>query len=325
MTHRVGIIGLGTVGARFVEQFTLHPEFELVAAWDADPEACLEHAQDVTIAANAAEVIALADVVYIAVPPLFHRQYVQDCLTANTAIFCEKPLGIDLDESRTLVAAVETSGLPAGVNFVFSAAPSATELQASVAARNLGDVLRGDIRLHFAKWPRAWHTRAQWLTTRAQGGWIREVLSHFLFVAGRALGPLTLRTADVHFPDGPGGTLSEDSATARFDATDTPVVMIGTSGGDGPDVIDFTVRGTEGSMRIWDWYHLHRTDGGGWTDVFAADSQALASAAFAAQLDQLSLMLEGQPHGIATFREALNVQELVEDMLNISGSDVEGN
>ncbi len=37
MTHRIGIIGLGTVGARFVEQFNRHDDFELVAAWDPDP------------------------------------------------------------------------------------------------------------------------------------------------------------------------------------------------------------------------------------------------------------------------------------------------
>ncbi|MGY9073688.1 MAG: Gfo/Idh/MocA family protein [Acidimicrobiales bacterium] len=320
MAHRVGIIGLGTVGARFVEQFNLHPDFDLVAAWDADPETCLEHAQNVEIASSAGVVIDSVDVVYIAVPPLFHRAYVQECLSADTAIFCEKPLGIDLDESRTLVAAVEASGLPAGVNFVFSAAPSATELQAAIEARNLGDVLRGDIRFHFSKWPRAWHTKAQWLLLRDQGGWIREVLSHFLFVAGRVLGPLALRTSDVQYVDGPDGVLCEESATARFDATDTPVVMIGTSGGEGPDVTDFTVRGTEGSMRIWDWYNLHRTDGDAWTDVFAAERPSLAAAAFKAQLDQLHLMLNGEPNGLATFREAFNVQELVEAMLQHGAS-----
>ena len=38
-THQVGIIGLGTVGARFVEQFNLHERFELSACWDASDDA----------------------------------------------------------------------------------------------------------------------------------------------------------------------------------------------------------------------------------------------------------------------------------------------
>ena len=96
MVHRVGIIGLGTVGSRFVEQFNSHDAFELVAAWDLDPNACSSHKEVVNIVGDAHAVIRQSDLVYIAVPPLHHSQYVQDCLKNETAIFCEKPLGIDL-------------------------------------------------------------------------------------------------------------------------------------------------------------------------------------------------------------------------------------
>ncbi len=315
MAHRVGIIGLGTVGSRFVEQFGRHADFDLVAAWDPDAGACAENADAVDIMADAAAVIDTADAVYIAVPPLFHREYAAACVAADTAIFCEKPLGIDVAESRALVALVARSGLPAGVNFVFSAAPSATELAALVRAGEIGDVVRGDLRLHFAEWPRAWHANAQWLTRRDQGGWIREVVSHFLFVAGRTLGPVTLGTAAVTFADGPSGVLSETDAFARFDADGVPVVMSGTSGGVGPDVVDLTIRGTSGSLRIWDWYRLQATDGGEWVDRLSTDRAALAADAYAAQLGELAKMLRGEPHRIATFAEALAVQELVEQVL----------
>lgn len=315
MTHRVGIIGLGTVGSRFVEQFCSHPEFDLVAAWDPDPSACAPHATAVEIVADAAAVIATAEVVYIAVPPLFHREYVEACLAAETAIFCEKPLGIDVAESRELVAAVNASGLPAGVNFVFSGAPSARELQRLVGSGELGSIVRGDLRLHFAEWPRAWHAKAQWLQLRDQGGWVREVVSHFLFVAARVLGPLELQLADIDYPDGADGTLSEHSGFGRFDAGGTPLVITGTSEGVGPDVVDFTIRGTTGSARIWDWYHVQRATDNGWADAFDEDRAKLGADAYTAQLDQLALMLEGAPHTIATFAEALAVQELVEKIL----------
>lgn len=315
MTHRVGIIGLGTVGSRFVEQFTLHERFELVAAWDPSGEACAAQADVADIVGGPDEVIAEADLVYIAVPPLFHRDYVLACLATGTAVFCEKPLGIDVAESRDLVAAVDRSGLPAGVNFVFSGAPSARRLQEIVDGGELGEVIRGDLRLHFAEWPRAWHAKAQWLTLRDQGGWIREVVSHFLFVAARVLGPLSLATSDVAYPDGPGGELSEISASARFDTARAPLVLHGTSEGSGIDVVDLTIRGTDGSVRIWDWYHLQRATQGGWADVFAADRAALGADAYRAQLDQLASMMDGDAHTIATFREALAVQELVEAML----------
>ena len=78
MAHRVGIIGLGTVGSRFVEQFNLHNAFDLVSAWDIDQEACSSHRDSVRIASSADEVIAECDLVYVAVPPLHHQQYVLD-------------------------------------------------------------------------------------------------------------------------------------------------------------------------------------------------------------------------------------------------------
>lgn len=315
MAHRIGIVGLGTVGARFVEQFNQHEDFDLVAAWDPDPTACASQAADVDIASDAAAVIEASDAVYIAVPPLFHAGYVEQCVAARVAVFCEKPLGLDVAKSRQLTDLVTGSGLPAGVNFVFSAAPSAVELEQRVAAGAIGDVVRGDLRLHFAEWPRAWHAKAQWLTLRDQGGWMREVVSHFLFVAQRVLGPLRIDASNTVYPDGPDGLLSETDAIARLTAPGGSLVMIGTSGGAGPDVNDLTIRGTSGSLRIWDWYRLQHTDGDDWDDLVGTDRAELAANAYAAQLGELSKLLDGQPSAIATFAEALAVQELVEKLL----------
>ncbi len=316
MIHRVGIIGLGTVGSRFVEQFGLHDAFEVVAAWDPDPDACDRHRDDVWVASDAAAVIEAAQVVYVAVPPLFHRGYVERCVESGVAVFCEKPLGIDVAESRDLVRLVEASGVPAGVNFVFGAAPSALELERRVEQGTIGPLIRGDLRMHFAQWPRAWHTKAQWLRRRDQGGWIREVVSHYLFLAARVLGPLTLEWASVDHPDGPDGTLCEIDAGARLMASGVPLVMLGTSEGVGPDELVFTVRGSNRSLRIVDWYRLQSTSGGEWDDVLGTDRSELAADAYASQLDELSKMLAGEPHRIATFAEALAVQELVEQMLS---------
>ncbi|MEZ5225240.1 MAG: Gfo/Idh/MocA family oxidoreductase [Acidimicrobiales bacterium] len=229
MTHRVGIIGLGTVGSRFVEQFSLHPAFEVVAAWDPDPSACDARAHAVDIKPGPTEVIDAADMVYIAVPPLFHGQYVEACIAAGKAIFCEKPLGIDVAASRKLVDDVSASGLPAAVNFVFGAAPSALRLVDAVERGELGEIVRCDLRLHFAHWPRIWHQKAAWLALRDQGGWIREVVSHFLFLAGRLLGPLTLEHSSVSFPDGTDGVAAECDAVARLTSDRGPLTMIGTS------------------------------------------------------------------------------------------------
>lgn len=315
MTHRVGIIGLGTVGVRFVEQFARHTAFDLVAAWDPDAAACDAQRDAVDIAADADAVIAASDLVYIAVPPLAHRDYVERCVAAGVGIFCEKPLGVDVAESRQLVDLVTASGLPAGINFVFSAAPAAVGLTTIVENGSLGDIVRGDLRLHFAQWPRAWHSKAQWLRLRDQGGWLREVASHFLFLAGRVLGPLHLDAGIVQFLDGPDGELCETQAAARLHSATSSLSVVGTSEGVGPDIVDFTVRGTDRSVRITDWYRLETTEGDEWHAPVGDTLPALATNPYTAQLDELAAMMAGEPNRIATFPEALAVQELVEAIL----------
>ena len=166
-------------GVTVCEQFNSHDAFELVAAWDLDPNACSSHKEVVNIVGDAHAVIRQSDLVYIAVPPLHHSQYVQDCLKNETAIFCEKPLGIDLQSSQKLVTEVEESNLPAGVNFVFSAAPSATKNQQMVTDSELGDLVRADLRFT------SLNGRGLGTTTPSgcgsnQGGWVTKS-SHTLF------------------------------------------------------------------------------------------------------------------------------------------------
>jgi hypothetical protein len=129
------------------------------------------------------------------------------------------------------------------------------------------------------------------------------------------LGPLFMDTSMITYLDGPTGTLCETDALARMTGSKAPLVMIGTSEGAGPDMNDLTIRGTAGSLRIWDWYRLQHATKGEWNDVLGTDRAQLAAAAYAAQLDELSKLLDGTPSSIATFAESLAVQVLVEGML----------
>ncbi len=316
MKHSVGIIGLGTVGSRFVEQFNLHGSFDLKAAWDPDPAACKANEKEVRIAESASAVIEEADVVYIAVPPLFHDEYVRKCVAADSAIFCEKPLGIDITQSRELVTLVNKAGTPAGVNFVFSAAPSATKMSEIVGQPEFGEIIRCDLDLHFRDWPRAWHINAQWLRDRDQGGWVREVVSHFLFIINRSLGTTSLNNFLITYPDGPVGKLAETDLLASLVAGGKPISIKGTSGGAGPDIVDLTIRGTNSAVRIWDWYQLQVSENGEWRDLLGTDRPELGTNAYIHQLDQLALMIEGETNLIASFDEALAVQEIVEEILS---------
>ena len=81
-------------------------------------------------------------------------------------------------------------------------------------------------------------------------------------------------------------------------------------------MVDLTLRGTAGSLRVWDWYRLQAADTNDWVDIFPATREQLGVDAYSAQLHQIERMVNGDYHTIATFDEALRVQELVESLLS---------
>lgn len=311
--HRVGIIGLGTVGARFVDQFNQHPSFEVVAGWDQSDAACAAFRDRITVVEDASEVIDAADLVYIAVPPAAHAKYVRMAVQARTAIFCEKPLGTDIDDSARIVELVEGSGLPAAVNFVHGSAPASVEMGRLLAEHD--DIESAHLRLHFPEWPRAWQAAATWLGGSAEGGWTREVGSHYLFCARRMLGPLTVMMSHVRRAN---DATAEDLVTAAIDAGDIPLAFTGSSGSAGREVNEFMVRTVSRSYRIVDWYRLEATDEHGeWATIDLGDGPTPNLTAYRAQVDQLASLLEGRPHHLPTFAEAFDVQQAVERIAGV--------
>ena len=134
------------------------------------------------------------DVVYVAVPPLAHAALVRASIAAGKAVFCEKPLGIDLDESRALVQEVAQSGRPAAVNFPFASSAAVQAIAEAISAPDF-DLPALEIRTRFHQWPREWQASAAWLNQSDQGGFTREVLSHFVYLALRLPGPRRLQGA----------------------------------------------------------------------------------------------------------------------------------
>ena len=311
----VGIIGLGAVGRRFVEVFGGHPQFELRAVWDLSDDAVARAVADfdAPTVASAAEVVQHAgvEVVYIAVPPLHHEVYVDQTLAAGKAIFCEKPLGVDGDASAAMVDRVEQAGARAAVNFVFGSAPAATALGAALAAGDAGQIVSADLRLHFEEWPRPFQAEARWLRDRDQGGWVREVVSHYVFLAERLFGEGRIVKSAVTYPADGSAEIGLSAATV-FGST--PLLMMGTSDAMGGDEVQFTVRGTERSFRLTNWYQLSTSTGGEWEPMDAGES-ATGPAAYNAQMLQLANLIGGREHKLSTFAEALRVQNLVEGLL----------
>lgn len=316
--HKVAIIGLGVIGQRMLANMPSQGRLEIIGGWDLSAEArdaAREKFPWLTIAESAEALIEdpATDAVYIGVPPKAHRGYALAAIAAGKAVFCEKPLGVDIEESRELTERMEASGLRQALNFVYGSARGAQMIKTALAAGEAGQVAGVDIRLHFAKWPRGWQENAAWLGQREQGGFVREVLSHFVYLTEKLLGPSSLVSSTVKYPSAPPGA-SETHLLARLDCGGVPVTIAGTVGGAGPDLVEYTVWGNQRSYRLVDWYRLLISDGGDWRDAISGVDN-LAVDAYMLQLDNLAAMLEGKPHTLPDFRAGLSVQERIEALL----------
>ena len=323
MAYRIGIIGLGVMGGRMLENMTAHGGHRVAAVWDPSPAALARIASghpSIHRAASAEELVADAalDCVYIASPPASHLGHAALAFARGKTVFCEKPLSVDLAEAEAMTQRIEREHRKAAINFPFSSAPAARLILETLEKGEIGRVERVEIKTDFARWPREWQAAASsWLALRREGGFVREVVSHFLFLTRRAFGPLRIERARVAYPE--DGKTAETALSAELYAGEVPVRLIGGVGTTSAvDENSWIAYGETGALRLHNWYSLARQRrGGAWEAVnFGPGTDRQRS--YSAQLDSLAAMLAGKPHPLATFREGLEVQQTVERLLRAS-------
>jgi predicted dehydrogenase len=319
MAHGIALIGVGIMGRRMIGRLLQHGGFRITAMSDPSPEACAAAAIDApgaAIAASPAAIMARNDTrcVYIASPPASHPQLCHLAFDWDKAVFCEKPLTDDVAAGERLAARVAAESRPAAVNFSFASSASFNAVLAAALSGELGTLQRVDISASFARWPRDWQQAGPWLSRRQEGGFTREVLSHFVFATQRLTGPLTLRAARPVFPA--DGMNAETALTANLVGNGMEVAIDAALRGEVSDTNLWTVTGSAGAIRMRDWYALERRTGNGpWLPAMPGNVDALRAEAGQRQLDQLAALLEGRSHTLASFDEALSVQRTIEGML----------
>ncbi|MGJ3261397.1 MAG: Gfo/Idh/MocA family protein [Rhodospirillales bacterium] len=311
MVYRVGIIGLGIMGQRMLGNMAQHDAFNVVSVFDprrdVPGQPYAERAEDLIADPG-------VDLVYIACPPEHHAAYAIAAANAGKPVFCEKPLGVDVADSRALVETIEGRGAANAVNFSFASSPSRAFLKTMLANGAFGTVEAIDIRLHFASWPRGWQEGAAWLAERRQGGYVREVLSHFIYLTESVFGPATLEKSLVRYPDGPAGDAAESHVFADLSVGGVPLSVAGGVGGTGPDRVEYTVWGRDMSCRLDDWYTVHVSTGDSWRPDMT-DIPDPRQTGRVRQLDSLAAFMAGEAHELPDFRAALSVQEIIEGIL----------
>ena len=148
---------------------------------------------------------ARVEAVVIASPQETHRAIAEAAFAAGKPVFCEKPLGADLADSRAMVAAAEAAGVANMVGFNYIRTPASQFARALVAGGEIGDVT----------WFRGEHTEdfdadgarpATWRNFGAANGTMGDLAPHMINAALALIGPMARLSADVGtvYPARPG-------------------------------------------------------------------------------------------------------------------------
>jgi myo-inositol 2-dehydrogenase/D-chiro-inositol 1-dehydrogenase len=143
-TLRMGVIGVGRIGRMHAEllarQVTGASVTRVHDAFEASAREVAETLQ-VPVAADVDALLGADDVdaVAICTPTPSHADLMVAAAQAGKAIFCEKPISLDLAEMDTALAAVEQAGVPFQIGFNRRFDPAHASVRQAVADGTVGE------------------------------------------------------------------------------------------------------------------------------------------------------------------------------------------
>ena len=317
-TVRVGVIGLGVMGNRLLEKMAVHPQMEVAAVCDT----AMERVEAVQARLNGArgytdwrELVqdAEIDLVYVAVPPKFHHPIVLGAFEAGKHVLCEKPLANSLTEARDMRDAAQAAGKVHAMNFPTYYKNVFAQIKQRVQRGDLGTLRRIEVTTRFPQWPRPWQ-QVPWLGEREQGGFVREVVPHYLHMIRALFGQAERVQSEIEYPADP--KLCENSILAQMRLADgTQVLIDGFSGAAEREHVGLKLYGTEGTLALENWSVL-RAGGVGeaLSDVAVEERDA-----HVVLLDELVKAVGGEEADLIGFDIGYDIQAILDTLLERAG------
>ena len=143
MTLRFALLGAGRIGKVHAKAIAANPDATLVAVADAFPEAANAIAQSYGCEVRTIDAIAAAqdvDAVVICTPTTTHADLIEQFARAGKAIFCEKPIDLDVGRVRDCLKVVAETKAKLMVGFNRRFDPHFAAVRAAIDAGKIGAV-----------------------------------------------------------------------------------------------------------------------------------------------------------------------------------------
>jgi predicted dehydrogenase len=312
VTVKVGVIGLGAIGERVLHKFIQHPETDVLAVCDVNEDrlTSIREKYHVNTYSDYREMLQdeSISIVYLAVPPKFHHRIALDVIAAKKHLLCEKPLANSLSEAEEMAAAAEESKIIHAMNFPMMYSNVFQKFKEHITNGKIGAVNRVEVQMQFTTWPRSWQQN-DWIASREQGGFIREVGPHYIQMILNVFGGIQNIQSFVDYPEDP--SLCEKGFISRMELQDgTTVLLNGLSGIGQKEHISFKVFGDKGTIDLINWSVLSVSEGDLAPTVLPL--QRVEEIDLIEELVKAVNKSEGQ---LVSFREGYEVQRVLEQLL----------
>jgi predicted dehydrogenase len=313
------VVGCGVVGERLAESFAEHERTNVWGACDlveakarsfADEYDCLAFT-DYREAIRRDEV----DVVYVGVPPVAHRDIVAFALEHDRHVICEKPIAEDATQGAEMVELARETDRTTAINLPFRYTPGFVEMRTRIRDGEIGRAKRVSLDFRFPRWPREWQD-VDWLTSREQGGPLREIGTHFFFGVQEIFGPIERVSAAVTYT---GPDRYEESIAGYFEVDGLYGTIDLVCDHSQSEENSITVLGDEAALSLTEWHRLIRNRGEANEAVLneSTDSTTLAL------VDEFVTALDGGDGDLVSFEEANRVQRVVDAVFASNGETVD--
>lgn len=247
---KLGVIGAGVVAERIFKAASRVNDLEIVALFDSNYERAhaMGEKYSIYVASSEDEVIERADAVYVATPPAYHHGSVMKVLHAKKHILCEKPLANSLEEAQEMLEATRAAGVVHGMNFPIHYSHAHERFVQAIRTRELGDIQHVEILAEFPQWPRNWQQNT-WIDTREQGGFTREVFTHFIQFLLEMLGTIQIHHKEIKYSE----KGAEMSLLAIGKIHHFPLLIRGVTNVGAPEELSVRIFGTEKTIELSNW------------------------------------------------------------------------
>jgi len=197
---RFGIIGAGPNASGHARFYHQSDRAEVVAVADPDAERGKKLADEVDArhVADFNEFLGDVDAVVISSPNFLHRDHALACVEAGRHVYIEKPMGINLEEAKQIVDAIDAAGVQSDIGFSVRHSDVVRHMVQRIEAGDIGELVSvWSRRLHFIDPAK----RAGWrLDHSLSGGLLYEINIHeldWMMLVGGEVDNVFARTAAV--------------------------------------------------------------------------------------------------------------------------------